>query len=890
MDFIRILVSRFAALLRKRKLDDDLDEELCTHIDFAVEENLKCGMSEQEARTKALREFGGVTQTKEQYRMQRGLPFIETAWRDLRFGCRQLRKSPGFTITAILTLALGIGVNTTIFGAFSAMLFRKPPVKHPDTLCALSSKNIVYGDDLVRASAPDFESWQKQNDVFEQIAAVETGRSFTLTGKFEPQSVDGDRVTAGFFSVVGVVPVLGRPFLPSEYKSGSNHEVILSSSLWRERFNRDPSALGRDIEIDGEPYRIIGVMPPFVGVSPESQPQLWTPLVFSPQDLSQPARANHYINLVLGRLKPGVTLNQAQAEMDSIARRLAQAYPKTNKNWSVTVLTLQEYNIRSEDVRNFMLLIMSAVGLVLMIVCTNVAGLLLARGACRSHEFAVRSALGASRGRILRQMLTEGMLIGASSGLAGLLISLCGIRLLRAGFDFNQYGERIAAGFRIDSPTFLFMLAITLLATILFGILPAIGSSTVPPRGALSRTGHTASGGKESARLRRVLVIAEVATAVILLTAGVVVMRHLLRELNEPNGFNQQQLLVANLHVSNPRYELQNARLALYEQTSQKIRNLPEVEDVALDSCVPMSCFFSLSFDFVGRAARPSSARPSANFFVVGPEYFRTMKIPFLKGRGFSDEDNVQEPVVAVVNQEFMRRFFPNGDVIGKQIEVKDGNHKRAQIVGVVGNVNNVVGQIHPRPQIYECYLQIPVKAFSRMALVVRSRMPAAALAPMLRRAVWSVDKAQVVEVRTMENLVNDNIGGDRLVTELLGLFAGFALGLAELGIYGVIAYSFAQRTREIGIRLALGARKSDVLSLILREGGVLIGIGCTAGILAALLVPNLIRGMLSGIAPQGPLAVLVAAVAVILASCLAIYLPAYSAMNIDPMGALRNE
>ncbi|MHB1958860.1 MAG: ABC transporter permease [Acidobacteriaceae bacterium] len=872
-----------------RKRDEDLERELRTDLELEEEEQRERGLPPEKALYAARRAFGNPTLIKEQTHEAWGWVPLERLWQDVRYGLRQLIRNPGFTIVAVMTLALGIGVNTTIFSAVSAILLRKPPVKDPDTLCAISSR-ILHGYDLARASAPDFESWQKQNDVFEQMTAVETGRSFTLTGKFRPESVEGERVTPDFFSVIGIMPALGRPFLPSESQPGRNHEVILSASLWHEHFAGDPRALGQDLEIDEEAYRIVGVMPPFAGVSPESDPQLWTPLVFNPEDLSPAARANHYINLVLGRLKPGLTVQQAQAEMDSVARQLAQRHPATNKNWGVTVLRLQEYNVRSEDVRNAMMLIMSAVGLVLLIACANVAGLLLARGACRSHEFAVRSALGASRVRILRQMLTESLLIGVSSSVAGLLISLCGIRLLRAGFDFNRYGQRIAAGLRIDAPTLLFMLGITLLTTILFGLLPSIRFSKTPPRAALNQTDRTASAAKGSSQLRRLFVVAEVATAVILLTAAGVVMRQLLRELNEPNGFNPQHLLIARLDVSSPRYKLQNARIAFYEQVMQRIRNLPGVEGAAMDSCVPMSCFFSLPFDFVGRAAQPSSARPSANFFVVGPEYFRTMQIPLLKGRGFSDDDNVQQPVVAVVNQEFARRFFPNENVIGKQIEVKDGNHKRTQIIGVVGNVNNVAGQTHPRPQIYECYLQIPVKAFSNMALVVRARIPTAGLAPMLRRAVWSVDNAQAIEIRTMGDLVNDNIGGDRLVTGLMGLFAGFALGLAGLGIYGVIAYSVAQRTREIGIRLAFGATKRDVLGMVLRESGVLIGIGCTFGTLAGLLLPKLIRGILSGFAPQGPLAVLAAAAIVIVVSWLATCIPAYRAMNVDPVGALRSE
>lgn len=606
--------------------------------------------------------------------------------------------------------------------------------------------------------------------------------------------------------------------------------------------------------------------------------------------MSAPARANHYIDLVLGRLKPGIPLTQAEADMDSIARRLAQNYSGTNQHWGVTVLTLQEYNIRSENVRNAVVLLMIAVGLVLLIACGNVAGLLLTRGACRTHELAVRSALGASRARIVRQMLTESLLIGVASSGAGLLISLWGIRLLRAGFDFNEFGRQVGDRLHLDPPTLLFTLAIALLTTVVFGLLPAIQSSKVPPRGALSQTSRTASAGGGSSRLRKILVVAEVAAAVALLAAAGVDMREVLRELNEPNGFNSQHLVTLNLDVSGPRYKQWPTRIALFEQVTEKLRGLPGVNSVTADSCVPMGCFYSAAFHVLGQEPHPASELPSAQFFVVGPEYFHTMQIPILRGRGFATDDNARDPIVALVNEEFARRFFPKEDTLGRQIEVEDGNHEPAQIVGIVGNVNNSVGQLHPRPQIYESYLQVPVNAFSTMTLIVRSRGPNRALAPLLRHVVWSVDQAQPAGVTPMEDLINDNLGGDKLMEGLMGLFGGLALGLAGLGIYGVIAYSVAQRTQEIGIRMALGAGKRDILRLTLREGGVLIGIGCAVGIIPALLLPKLFSGVLNGFALQGPSVAIGAGLAVSLVAWFATYLPARRAMNVDPMRALRSE
>lgn len=854
-----------------------------------VKEAVASGISESEARMIARREFGPIEKTKEECRDARRVNLIENFLRDLRYALRMLTNSPGFTAVAILTLALGIAANTTIFSVVSAMLLRKPPVRDPDRLCAVSSRDRIKGYDLAGVSAPDFLSWQKENDVFEEMAAVESGRAFTLTGKNGPESVRGDRVTPEYFHVIGIMPVLGRAFLPRETQTGNDHVVVLSTALWRERFGSDANAIGRDLEINGATYRIVGVMPPPAGTSMVA-PALWTPLAFKREDLSPGARANHHLDLVLGRLKPGVTLKQAQAEMDSIAQRLAHSYPETNKDWGASVLTLQEYNIRSQNSRNGIVLLMTMVALVLLIACTNVAGLLLARGADRAHEMALRSAVGASRGRLLFQLLAESLLIGLTGAAAGLLLSLWGIKLLQAMLNFNEFCRQIAAGLRLDQPTLLFTLVISLLTTIVFGLVPAIHASKGDARGALVESGRNASLGRGPSRLRKLLVTVEVALALILLAAAGVDMRELVRELTEPNGFNPQHLVIANLDVGSSRYDQLSARIALFEQVKENLRSLPEVESAETDSCLPMGCSYSASFDLLGRTPVVASARPSAGFFVVGPEYFRTMQIPLIKGRGFSVTDNASAPMTAIVNREFERRFYPNGDAIGKQIEVEDGNHRRAQIVGIVGNVNNYVGQINPRPQIYECYLQTRVNAFSGMAVVVRSRVATATIAPLLRRAVWSVDKEQPATIMTMEDLFDDNSGGDRAMFGLLATFACFALLLAAVGMYGVIAYSVAQRTREVGIRVALGAQKKDVLSLVLREGSKVIGIGCVIGVALALPLPRVFSGLFNGFAAQGPLVAFAAASIVALVSVLATYIPARRATILDAMAALRHQ
>lgn len=888
MRFGRVILHRLRSLFRRSGAEADLQREIELHFEQLVKEAMASGMSEPEARAMARRQFGPLEKTKEECRDTRRVGLIENFLRDLRYALRMLAKNPGFAAVAIITLALGIAANTTIFSAVSAILLRKPPVKDPDRLCAVTAKTV--SDPLVWASAPDFLSWQKHNDVFEGMAAMLVGRPFTLTGKSAPELVHGDHVTPDYFRLIGTMPILGRTFLPSEAQAGKNHVVILSDALWREHFASDPGVIGKHLKIDGVPYTIVGVMPPRPSIT-IAAPQLWVPLVFSPEDLTPSARGNHYINLVLARLKPGVTVKQAQAGMGLIAKRLAQRYPKTNKDWGITVLTLQQYQIRSVGVRNPMILIMTVVGLVLLIACANIAGLLLARGAARTHELAIRSAMGASRVRLLRQMLVENLLIALAGGGSGLLLSIWGIQLLRAGFHFNEYGAQQAAGFRLDGPTLLFTLVVSLVTAIVFGLVPALRASKSNPRGALNESGRTGSSGLGRSRLRGVLVTGEVAVALVLLAASGVVMREMVREWNEPNGFNPQRLMIANLDANSPRYKEFEARIALFGQVTEKLRSLPGVKGVALNYCLPMNCSYSRPFAVVGRPLATRSKRPSADFFVVGPDYFRTMQIPLMKGRDFSFGDSVHAPVVAVVNREFVRRFFPKGNAIGKQIAVDYGNHNQAQIVGIVGNVNTYLGETTPQPQMYESYLQIPFGAWSSVALIVRSSVGPEALAPMLRDAIWSVDKGQAEgRMEAMQGLMADEMRGGNLLVGLMGIFAALALVLAAVGIYGVIAYSVTQRTREIGIRVALGAQKNDVLRLVLRQGGLLTAIGCAIGFLLALPLPHLFSGLFGGFAPQGPSVAIAVAIIVALVSLLATYIPARRAAKVDPMAALRYE
>ena len=891
MSLPRNIATGLRSLFRKKQVDGELTEELRAYQEMAAEEKMKQGMSPKDALRAVRLERGSLEVSKEIIRSGGWESFVETCWQDLRFAARMLRKCPGFTIVAVLTLTLGIAANTTIFSAFSAILLRKPPVKDPGSLCAVASTNKSAGE-LGWVSAPDFKSWEQQNEVFEDMAAVESGRSFTLTGKTAPQSVVGDRVTPEYFKIMGIPPFLGRTFLPAESQAGNSHVVILSADLWRERYGSDPNIIGELVHINGEPHTVVGVMPQRASLPlPHYPPGLWTPLVFSADDLGPSGRGNHYINMVVARLKPGVTVPHAQAEMESVAARLATAYPDTNKDWGITVLPLQEYLIRVTQVRPVTTMLLAVVGLVLLIACANIAGLLLARGAVRAHEIAVRVAVGARRLRLIRQMLTESLLMASLGGAAGLVLSIWGIRLLRAGFSFNFFVEQLGQHIHLDQRTLLFTLAASLLTAILFGLVPALRASNVQPGDALTGSRRTSSGDVSGSRLRNALVVGEIALSVMLLASAGIVMREVIREFSQPLGFNPLHLVIADLRLDSERYATAPARIALFRQVTETLRHVPGIESVGLTNCVPLTCGYGTSFTIPGQPPVPESQRSSADYFVIEPGYFQAMQIPLVKGREFMTSDNSNAPTVAIISQEFARRYFPKGDAIGRQIEAATRDPKPAQIVGIVGNASVYPGQKTPDAQIYECDLQFPFTAFAGTSLMVRSQMAPSALAPILRRAVWSVDKDQPMgSIQTMEDLFAGDLGGDKLIMALLCIFAGLGLLLASIGLYGVVAYSVSQRTREIGVRVALGAERKDVFRLVLRRGGLLAGIGCAIGVLLAVPMPRVFSSMIGNATEQGPFVTIAVTFIVAIVSLAACYIPARRATRVDPIVALRYE
>ena len=880
---------RLVGLFHKNGKEQELLDEMESHLAQQIQDNLQAGMAPAEARRQALLKLGGMEQAKELYRDRRSVPVLEATLQDLGYSLRTLRKSPGFTIVAVLTLALGVAANTTIFSMVSAILLRKPPVQDPDRVMVVSSVNKSDPQALLGVSVPDYIAWREQAHSFQDLAAT-ADRDVTLSGGTEPQRVAALNVTAGYFQVLNVQAVLGRTFLPGEDEPGHEHVAVLSYKLWQSRYNGDAGIVGRSIPIDGERYTVIGIMPAKFRLD-ASNASVWTPLLFTPQQMGARGPAERPLS-VLARLKAGVTAEQAQAEMATIAHRLEESYAATDKNWSARVLSLQEFMIQYASVRAAMLLLMSAVVFVLLIACTNIANLLIARNSARQREFVIRAAVGAGRWRLVRQLLVESLLIGAAGGGLGFLLAIWGTALLRASLTWNDYVQVMASEMVLDWPVFVFCSLISILAAIFFGLLPAIQASNVGLSAGLAEGSRGGSGGVERGRLRRALVVGEIALSIILLTGAGVMIQAVVVELRQPLGFNPQHVLTAEIRVSGPRYAQPGEQAAFFQKIVQGASNLPGVERGAVASALPYTASAGrVGFRLEGAFVIPKDLELKARHYVAGPEYFQLMGIPLIKGRGLMETDSSKAPLTVVVNETFAQRFFPKQDPLGQRILIdggQPGNEAWSEIVGMVGDVPDFRGQSKPEPQIYQSFLQKPRDT---MIIVVQSKADPATLAPLLRQSIWSVDRDQPVgAIHTMNQVVDDAGMGDRLMGWLMGTFAGLALLLAGVGIFGVIAYNVSQRTREVGIRMALGAGKRDVLRLVVGQSALLTGLGVGLGLLGAFPLPNLLGSMFHGlIADTRPILVIVPAL-VALVSLVASYVPARRAMRVDPMTALRYE
>jgi putative ABC transport system permease protein len=817
---------------------------------------------------------------------------MTTFLQSLRHSLRMLMRAPGFTLVALVTLALGIGANTAIFSIVSGILLRKPPGQDPDRVMLVLSTDRAKGRGAGPehpASAPDFLDWQRENRSFEELAAIDPWLDFSVSGQGEPEHVNGMRVSSNFFHLLGAPAALGRTFLAGEDQPGREHEVVLSYGLWQSHFTSDPNVLGKTLKLNGQSYSIIGVMPSNVKFL-DFPVQIWIPLTFDTKQLSPEGRQFRAL-YVFGRLKPGVTLGQAQSEFAAISRRLEQRYPQADKGWDTTLISFQEFQIEDFYVRPALLLLMGAVGFVLLIACANVAGLVLARGVGRQHELAVRAALGAGRARLVWQLLSENIVLAAVGAALGLALAVWGVRALHAAASYNLWVKSMEFG--IDKPVLLFVGGISLFSLLVFGLVPALQISRSDLQASLKESGRTGTAGAARGRVRRVFVVAEVALALILLTGAGLMIESFLEAFNVNPGFSPENLLTAEISLPGSKYATPSQQATFFQQVIDRVQGLPGVVSAAATSGPPQVAEAeSVSFTIDGRPLAKIEERPETRYYVITPDYLQTMQIPLLRGREFAKSDNAGAPPVVLVNQEFVRRFLPKGDAIGQHITIYIGNgasQVRSEIVGIVGDVKDWFGQPSFNPQIYAAFLQSPS---GDMTMVVRTKTAAVSVAPGLRKVVWAVDKDQPLgTVMEMRQLIEARgAGGDRLMGELLGIFAGGALLLAAVGLYGIIAHGVTQRTHEIGIRMALGADKGTVLRLVISEGMMLASIGLAIGLVAAYLLPGLFRAALEGFSVHPTWVFLIAPALLVGSALLASYIPARNATKVDPLVALRYE
>jgi len=881
-------------LFSRRKLYEELSEEIREHLEEKVEELVADGMPREEAIFAARREFGNVTLTEESGREVWCWPLLEDFLTDIRFGMRMFRKNPGFTTVAVVTLAIGIAANTTIFSAVNGWMLRRPRIKDPARVVAILTTDPAkggWGWDRQPVSPFDFVAWREQSKSFEDIAASE-GNDFTLTGGAEPERLDGMRVSANYFDVLGVSANLGRTFLPDEDQSGRNRVVILSHGLWQRRFGSNPNVIGEAVRLNAEGYTVVGVMSSSYRLGAYGGPQLWTPLVFPPESLRPESRGDRSLE-VLARLKSGASVETARAEMMALALRSEQDHPGTSRGWGASAMSIQHYI--ADEFGVGMRLQMGVVIFVLLIACVNIANLQLARSGERQREFALRTSLGASRFRLVRQLLVESLLIALAGGGLGLWLGSWGVELSRRGLSLTADVSSLGAEIPIDGNVLIFTFGLSVLAAILFGFAPALRQTRLDLHSALKEAGLTISQGKDRHRTQSVLVTAEIALALVLVIAAGVFVQEFLDLIRADLGIESNNVLTANISLSDAGYKAPTKQAAFYQETIQRLGALPGVVSAGATNTLPLGEYQrSVTFSIEGRPALSHEEGALTNYFAISPDYLRTLGIPLIRGRNFSSSDHAQAPAVALVNQEFVRRFFPNEEPIGKRIQLDSGTLDRpnwSEIVGVVGNVRDSFDQRKYVPQAYEPF---PQRISSVMTLVVRTKSDPSAFAPMLRRAVWNVDKDQpITAVQTMDQVVARSGAGNRVVNILFGTFAVLGLTLAAVGVFGVMAYTVGRRTHEIGIRMAMGAQKSEVVSMVVKKGMVISAVGIGSGLALAIPLTWLKFGMVNDdLLPfdqRGPV-FLVAIFLIWIAALLASYIPSRRATRVEPMVALRHE
>lgn len=803
---------------------------------------------------------------------------METLLKDLRFALRVLWKSPGFTAIAVSALALGIGANTAIFTVVNAVLLRPLPFKDPDRLVMVLEESPRTRQPNV-INPQNFKAWEMRSRSFENMAAyIDT--TVNLTGDNRPEEVYGAFVTRQFFSVLGMRPMLGRNFLPEEDVPGREHPVLLSYGLWQRRYGGDPNITGRKLQLQNEPARVVGVMPPDFRF-PEMKAQLWMLTVIDPNR----ERRGRYLTGI-ARLKPGVTVAQARSEMHAIAAQLAQEQPTFNSKWGATVIGMRERF--AGELQTPLLILLGAVVLVLLIACANVANLLLMRSSVRQREIALRASLGATRGRLIRQMLVESGTLGLLGGMLGLIIAIWAKDALLALLPESMSAVNVN-NISIDRTVLLFTVTLSLLTGLLFGLVPALRAGRLSLAETLKESGRGTSGSLRRNRLRAALVASEMALALMLLIGAGLLIKSFVRLENTSPGFQPERILTMRVHLTGLRDASPEKQAAQWEEVIDRVRQVPGVNSVGSIQWLPLTQSFSATgFWVAGRPTPKHGDEPVAGVSVVTPGYFGTMGIPVVKGRALTDHDRSNTPLVTVVNQTLAKQFFADVDPIGQKLFVQWGRETPYEIVGVVGDVKQTGLEKDQMPTVYFADAQEPNGGGT---LVIRTAGDPMLLARVIEDQIHSYLKDQpIAAVLPMEAFVSSAVARPRFQSALIGVFAALALLLAAIGIFGVMSYSVAQRTSEIGIRVALGAQRTQILQLVVGQGAALALIGIAAGLAGALALTRVLRSLLYQVSPTDPLIFTIAPVLLCAVALLATYLPARRAAKVDPMVALRYE
>ena len=879
---------RLFGLFYHRGREQEFAEELESHLAMHIEDNLRAGMSPEEARRRALVKLGGVTLTKERAREQGGLPMLETLLQDLRFGLRMMRKNPGFSLIAILTLALGIGATSAIFSVVNAVLLRPLPFPEPDRLMVYSAFeqdsrhgriNALTGSVLVE--------WRNRCSSCVQMAAYIEAQPGNLTGGAEPERVRIARITENLFATLGVRPLLGRTFLPEEIgrpSSGGDDQqnnstvVILSYGLWQRRFGADPSVIGKTVKVEGDVCAVVGVMPE--GFKFPDEADAWLPITLSPM--------RNDLNLI-ARLQPRVTPAQAQAELTTLAHRLQQEASQKNRTLHANLIPLQEQIVG--DVRSALLIFLGAVSFVLLIACANVANLLLARAATRQKEMAVRAALGASRLRIIRQLLTESLLLALAGGVFGLWLASGVLELLVA---FAPQGVPRLTAIRIDPWVLGFTLWLSTLTGIIFGLAPALQASRLDLNTALKEGGTRGTGSGSHHLLRSLLVVAEVSLALVLLIGAGLLLKSFMRLRETKLGFNPDRVLTASVALPQADYPTTAKAKVYADQSLARLAVRPEVQAVGVVNSLPLSQAGVIIRGVLGVEGE-SRERPGvlASKVAVSADYFRALGIPLLQGRAFNERDTADSPG-ALISESLARQLWPHESALGKRIDINLPGETWREVVGVVGDVRQLSLKTPLAAVIYEPYSQVSDKLRSflgEITFVIRTTAEPQNFITTLQSELQAVDKELPLHnVATMEQVVAQQVTDPRFYTLLLGSFSALALILSAAGIYSVISYSVTQRTHEIGIRLALGARAGNVQRLIMGQGMTLALLGVALGLGGAFAATRLLRGLLYDLSATDPLTFVGVALLLALIALLACWIPARRATKVDPLIALRHE